>query len=193
MPLILMMVLLIPSVAVRANDEEYFPLAKGNERIAEITTRLPDGTSETAKVHGTVVEAVERDGRTYWRVKNEISGDMQSTWTVLNRRDDSGVYVVFEQFADAKEQRAIVFPLTVGSTWEFNNANKMNRVTVAGFENVTVGNRTYQKCVHLHMESEDGKIYERWSAPNVGEVKAEVTYPNGSKSLMTLKEFKPGK
>jgi hypothetical protein len=188
--MLLMVCLAFPLKALSA-DKDYFRRSKGDVRVFEFVTTLPDGTRHNETIHTTITEAVERDGHTYLREKWE-SSDSVTIRTILCRIDDDGGYTIFESSHDREEHKTMVFPLKVGSHWSFTMGEQVHTSSIVGYETVTVENVTYPNCLHVHLDRYDGHPMDVWYDRNIGFVKSTGSNSKGEPTSLTLKEFKPG-
>lgn len=113
--------------------------------------------------------------------------------TKLVRRDEKGIYSIRGNEKDAQEKLEIPWPLRIGLTWITLVGPATFTNTVVGIESVTIGEKKYDNCYHIHTEAWDGGYLEDyWLAPTVGTVKSEIIYGKGNKLTLPLREFKAG-
>jgi hypothetical protein len=176
-------------------ENEYLPIAVGNEWKMKATLVSPTGELSEGTAHRKVEGTVEKDGKTYFRSRTSIdAGPMKHEYTKLHRKDEKAFYFLDESKEGAAEQVEIVLPLKVGTTWQRTWGSMSLTETVVGIETVTISGKAYENCYHIRVTSPDGSYTEDyWEAPNVGSVKSKAVYGNGGKVTLTLKEFKSGK
>src|SRR5258708_30669077 len=80
----------------RAANDEYFPLASGNEWIMELHIISSNGDKSNGVLHRRIGEAVQHNGKTYFRSHTwlENSRPFAMDYTKLVRRDDAGFYSI---------------------------------------------------------------------------------------------------
>ena len=175
--------------------DDYLPLNEGDEWTMNAIITSPNGTKSTAIARRKVEGKVERDGKNYIRARTWIeTGQAPVEYAKLTRKNETGFYSIDESAKNPKEQVEVILPFKIGQTWKkvFGQWNTTD--TVVGLETVTVNGKTYENCYHLRSETADGAYKEDfWEAPGVGSVKSEIVYGDGSKIVLTLKEFKSGK
>jgi hypothetical protein len=181
-------------VALAVDPAEWFPLAEGCTWTMEARLVSPNGNVTPTTAHRVIEGVVERDGHKYNRVRTWMDLAPKNQVTKLIRLDETGVYTVDENEKGATEQREAVFPLKIGETWKRMSKTSALKDALIGVEPVTVGDSTYDNCLHFRSTSPETKFSEdRWEAPGVGSIKSVMNFPNGAKILLTLREFKPGK
>ncbi len=179
-----------------AEESPYVYLKLGAEWTMDAKLESPKGGALPAIGRRVIEEGVEKDGKKYLRERTwlEVNGKRVGEYTKLVRKDDTGFYTIFEGQEDTVEKREIALPLKVGESWEFTMRDKVVKFTVIGFEAVTLGSKIYENCVHLRSTAAEGKYVEDfWESPSEGSVKSEVSYGDGTKITLTIKEFKAGK
>jgi hypothetical protein len=179
-----------------ADEASYIQLKLGAEWTMDAQLMSAKGSSLPAVGRRVIEEEVEKGGKKYLRERTwmEMDGKKVGEYTKLLRKDGTGLYSIIEGQDDAAEKREIVLPLKVGQSWEFTVRDLVVKCTVIDLETVTIGSKTYENCFHLRSSSADGKYVEDyWEAPVDGSIKSEVTYADGTKIVLTLKEFKAGK
>jgi len=186
---------LLAAYSVAFDQHDYYPSSDGGEWIMNAQVVSPSGAATPATAHRKVEGQVEKDGKTYRRMRTWSDiGSSPKEFLTLFRKDEGGCYTLSEQEKDAVEQTEMIFPIKVGRTWTriFQGVNFT--ATLVGVESVIVGDKTYDECLHIRAVTADGKMTEDyWEAPKVGTVKADMVYPNGVKLILTIREFKPGK
>lgn len=81
-----------------------------------------------------VTERVQRNGKEYLRVSNDLTGGGHAVFTILFRKDQNGVFGIAEQSPGTSEQQIVKFPLKLGASWEVLMGKQNNRFSVIGFE-----------------------------------------------------------
>lgn len=187
-------ILASPITAADLDSAQYFTLQKGDEWIMDTTITLPNGTMLKSTGHLSIEGTVEKNGKTYFRGRTWLDG-LASRFesTRLLRRDADGAYSIEDNESGAKEQVEMMFPIKAGNTWNTEKEGKPRTFTIVGIETITVGDKTYENCVHLRIVSSDGTTNDNWEAPKIGAVKLMDVRSDGTTILMTLTEFKPGK
>lgn len=181
---------LIHGVAISqgAEDKDYAVIVEGSEWTVNVeyfggSVWRPAGTA-----YGEVGTTVRRNEKTYFRVE-EVGGGIARR--LLMRIDAKGWYEINEDDPNAVEQRRVALPLRVGSTWEWERYGKRLKATVVGLESVTIGNKTYEDCYHVRVQSTGEQFFVNyWHAPFVGQVKSVVRKHSGEMIRTTLREFK---
>jgi len=176
-------------------EDEYFPLAVGQEITMTATVVSASGKTSEGVAHQKIEGTVEKDGKTYYRDLVSIDTPaLKGEFAKLLRKDEKAAYSIDDGKEGAVEQIEALFPLKVGATWQHKADTKTMTTTVIGLESIEISGKSYEKCWHLHTTSSDGSYTEdAWEAPALGDVKSEVVFGNGAKIILTLKEFKPGK
>jgi len=176
-------------------DDDYCPLALGQEAISTMTIIYPDGKMIEGILRDTIESEVVRDGKTYFRNRELTEGVPNGlNYTELLRKDEKAKYSIDERTRNAVEQIDDLLPFKVGSTWQHTvNGNRLT-LSVIEQSKVEVSGKTYDNCFRIHVVSADDRTVEDvWRAPHFGVVKVEVAYGNGVQMTVALKEFKPGK
>lgn len=179
-----------------AEDASYIQLKLGAEWTMDAQLTSAKGSTLPAIGRRVIEEGIEKNGKKYLRERTwlEMNGEKAGEYTKLLRKDDTGIYSIFEGQEEAVEKREIALPLKVGESWEFTVRDRVVKCTVIGLETVTIGSKTYENCFHLRSSGADGNYVEDfWEAPVVGSIKSEISYGDGTKVILTLKEFKAGK
>ncbi len=169
----------------RGADDEYFPLAGGREWIMELQVIGPNGKETNGVLHRKIGEAVQHDGKTYFRSHTWLEDGRPFTmdYTKLVRRDDAGFYSIDERDPNRVEKQGGKLPLEVGMTWENKVEGRVLRTAVVSKEDVTMGTSVYKNCFRIRITSEDGEYAEEFlEAPGVGSLKSETkrAMANGS-------------
>ena len=153
----------------------------------------PNGETTKGTGYRERKESVEREGKKYLRTRTWWDGGpFPLDFTKLSRKDARGIYSIGEE-PGAKERVEVPWPLAVGMTWVTIEGTKRFMNTVAALETVTIGEKKYDRCYRVHVESSDGGYIEDfWEAPQIGNVKSEIIYNKGHKITLTLREFKRG-
>jgi len=182
-----------PLLAVEQSD--YEPLSEGCEWIMNSQMVLSNGGITNGTSHRKVEGQVKRDGKIYFRIHVwQERAPSSSETIILARKDEAGYYAVAESEQDSREQMELPNPLTVGQRWRSTVGENSVINTVIGFETVTIGGKSYEKCAHIQAKWFNGSISaDHWEARNVGTVKSEMVRSDGARMTLTLKEFKPGK
>ncbi|HEY1169791.1 MAG TPA: hypothetical protein VGH19_00350 [Verrucomicrobiae bacterium] len=157
-----------------------------------ITT--PDGNELKGTAHRIVKDAVERDGKIYFRMITTLRPDGMPSQSQekLVRRDTKGFHSFNIGVPGAKEEVEVPLPLKVGMTWE-TQFPVLAKHTVLAKETVTVGGKEYADCFKVQTQSKDGQFSEVfWEAPNVGSIKSEFSQ-GPLKFKLTLRDWKHGK
>jgi hypothetical protein len=178
-----------------AEENVYLPIGEGIEWVMDLKVFTPDGRKLEGTGHRKVQGTIERDGKTYHRSKTWSEGiSPDISYTKLCRKDSTGFYMIDERDPNSIEQKEVVLPLKVGSTWETKSDGRVLQNSVVGVETVVAGNKTFENCFHIRVQSADGKqVEDFWEAPQVGCVKSITVYPNGGKIALILREFKAPK
>lgn len=178
-----------------AEQVDYSPHADGHEWVMDGLITYPSGEKESVTGRRKLGGPVVRNGKTYLKSSAAIEGGPnQPPYVNFTRKDDSGLYSVEEEPIDAKEGAEVLFPLKPGLTWRRSFGSQMTTHTVLGLETVTIADKKYEDCFHIRTITDKGDVTEDyWIAPNIGSVKSMITYSNGVKLTLTLREFKPGK
>jgi hypothetical protein len=181
--------------AVAADQDSYIPVRTGTEWVMDAKAESGKGGTLTGTGHRWIEGEVEKDGVKYVRERTNLEfGSIKNEYAQLIRKDASGFYGIPENGKDAVEQKQIAFPLKVGTSWEFTYNGRKHAVTVIALESIKIGDKRYEECFHLRSVTEGGGLTEDfWEAPNMGSIKSEMLYPDGTKITLTLKKFKPGR
>lgn len=178
-----------PGNSVQA-EEDYFPLAVGQERIMTAVHVNLQGTMVEDDFYENITETVVRDGKIYFRCERRSKLPFAP---ILYRKDDNGVYSIEGRGRDVVERIELVFPLKVGATWQQTLRGTIHSTVIIGIEPVEIANTTYKNCYHIR-ETIANLTREFWIAPALGMVKSEAHFDtNGAKATLTLKEFTSGK
>jgi hypothetical protein len=172
----------------------WFPLSEGCSWVMEAKMVAPNGAIVPGVAHRVVEGQVERDGKKYFRVRTwmESSAAAKNVVTKLTRMDATGVYTIEEGEKGATEQREIAFPLMANQSWKRQGGALKD--VILGLETVEIGDNVYENCLHIRTTTPDAKFSENyWVAPNVGNVKSVMSFSNGAKIILTLREFSSGK
>jgi hypothetical protein len=154
----------------------------------------PNGAILPGVAHRVVEGQVERDGKKYYRVRTwmESAAAPKNIVTKLTRMDQTGVYTIEESEKGATEQKEVAFPLMLNQSWKRRGGALKD--TIVAVETVTIGDNSYENCLHIRTTTPDTKFSENyWVAPNVGNVKSVMSFANGAKIILTLREFTPGR
>jgi hypothetical protein len=174
-----------------AGDEEYLRLNEGDEWTMDAVVEGPDGKTKTATLRRRVGEQVERGGKVYRTVRSWSDNGFDER--KLMRKDEKGVYSITLNSGDEGEQVEIILPLKVGQEWTRTWRGGEVKERIEKIETVKIGEKTYERCYHIHSEALDGSFWEDyWEAPGVGWVKS-MAAAGGGKMTLTLREFKAGK
>ena len=176
----------------RAADDNYFPLAIGNEWIMELHIISSNGDKTNGVLHRKIGEAVQHNGKTYFRSHTwlENSRPFAMDYTKLVRRDDAGFYSIDERDPKRVEKQGGKLPLEVGMKWENKVEGGILRTTVMAKEEVTMGTKVYKNCFRIRIASKNEEYVEEFlEAPGVGSLKSEIKRVDG-KWVLTLREFK---
>ena len=192
MRFLLLALLMAPCGCSPSAQDDYFPLAVGNEWVMDNTSVTSDGHRSEGIYHRKIEGVVEKDGRTYFRFRMWQEG-AQSEWnsTKLIRKDEKGVYFMDELNGVTAEQVEFLLQLKVGATWNRTTGGKTLSESVVEMQTIKVSDQTYKDCFHIRGADENG-IYseDQWVGPNIGEVKARHGRP-GLTFTQTLMEFIP--
>ncbi|HEY3899921.1 MAG TPA: hypothetical protein VGM54_14980 [Chthoniobacter sp.] len=193
--LLLIAAVLTCGQALAATDPTiWFPLSEGCSWVMDAKMVAPNGSIVPGIAHRVVEGQVERYGKTYHRVRTwmESTAAAKNVVTKLTRMDATGVYTIEESEKGATEEREVVFPLMANQSWKRRGGALKD--VILGLENITIGDTTYENCLHIRTTTPDAKFSENyWVAPNVGNVKSVMSFANGAKIILTLREFSPGK
>jgi hypothetical protein len=187
-------VAIVGRAAAADPSPSFFPLIDGSEWIMDAKLISPNGNVAPTTAHRLIDGSVQVNGRKYYRMRTWMDlGTAKNVATKLIRKDETGVYTIEQGGKDATEQREVVFPLGIGLTWQRTSHGGTLKDTVIALETVTIGDTIYDNCLHLRTTTPDHKFSESyWEAPEVGSVKSIMTFANGAKIVLTLREFKPG-
>jgi len=174
---------------------EYCPLGEKMEWVMEVKFISPNGNVETTTGHRRLVQKESWGGKDYF---------IEQSWTDRGgggdgvqryiRKDESGVFTYNPNFTDEGQQKIVVLPLVVGSSWTHLDVPIHVKSTVVGTESLAIAGTTYENCFHIHVTWKNGsRTEDYWEAPTVGTVKSEIAYQSGRKEIWTLREFKAGK
>jgi hypothetical protein len=193
--LLLIAVVITCGKAMAATDPTiWFPLNEGCSWVLDAKMVTPSGGIVPGVAHRVVEGQVERDGKKYFRVRTwiESAATAKKVVTKLTRMDETGVYTIEEGEKGATEQREIAFPLMLNQSWKRHGGAMKD--TIVALETVTIGDTSYENCLHIRTTTPDAKFSESyWVAPNVGNVKSMMSFADGSKIILTLREFSPGR
>jgi hypothetical protein len=191
----LMVLSAISALGVDADQSEYIPVKPGSEWTMDVVLTGPTGKVNKAVGRRRIEDVVEKDGRKYVRSRTWMEGGPSPMeYTKLIRKDADGLHTIAEDGKNGKEQTEIPLPMKPGATWKCDARGVTLNETVIGIESVKIGDKTYENCFHIRIESADGMYREDfWEAPKVGGVKSEIAYGSGGKIALTLREFKTGK
>ena len=183
---------LVTAAAGKAAEGEYFPLAEGMEWIMDLQVTSPKGEATNGVLHRKIGEAVQHNGKTYFRSHSWLEGGRPQAmdYTKLVRRDADGFYSIDERDPKRIEKQGGRLPLEVGKKWENKVESGLLQTTVLAREDVTVGTNVYKNCFRLRIASSGGEYVEEYlEAPGVGTLKSEIKGASG-KWILTLREFK---
>lgn len=183
------------STLFSAEQSDYAPHAEGHEWVMDGEITYPNGEKKSVTGRRKVEGSVEYNGKTYLKSSTSLEGGPERPpYVKPTRRHSTGLYSVEENVQDAKEEPEILFPLKEGLTWKRSFGAQMMTHTVLGVETVTIADKKFEECFHIRSLTDKGDVTEDyWIAPNIGSVKSMITYANGVKLTLTLREFKPGK
>ena len=170
----------------------YFPLASGMEWIYGFQVIPLKGDATNGVLHRRIGEAVEHNGKTYFRSHTWLEGGrpFAMDYTKLVRRDDAGFYSIDERDPKRVEKQGGRLPLEVGKKWENKVEGGILQTTIMAKEDVTFGTNVYKNCYRIRIASPGGEYLEEFlEAPNVGSLQSEISRADG-KWIMTLREFK---
>jgi len=177
-----------------AAEAEIEPLANGMEWIMDLQFTSKEGTITNGIFHRKIGKRVELNGKKYFRSHTwlEEGRPFAMDYTKLVRKDSEGYYSIDERDPNRFEKRSAKFPFEVGKSWEVKtDSGSTNRTSVIAKEDVTIGTNSYPGCFRLRIVSLAGNYHEEFlEAPGVGAIKSEIKPGDGSKWLLTLKEFK---
>lgn len=178
-----------------ADPSEYAQLVEGQEWTMDGEIVFPDGKKSEVTGRRKVEGPVEHNGKSYLRTRTWIEGGPKLPPVImLSRKDATGYYSVKADVKDAREETQFLLPLKVGQTWRQISGEYTLTHTVVALESLTIGDKKYEDCFHIRSVSDNGDFTENyWEAPKLGSIKSEMTYGNGVKIILTLREFKPGK
>src|SRR5256712_4435301 len=82
-----------------AAEDVYFPLAQGMEWIMDLQVISPKGDTTNGVLHRKIGEAVEHNGKTYFRSHSWLEGGrpFPMDYTKLVRRDAAGFFSIDER------------------------------------------------------------------------------------------------
>jgi hypothetical protein len=179
------------SASLCAENNDYLPIGEGADWTMDLKMFQPDGKKLEGTGRRKIEGTVERDGKTYFKSKTWSEGVQPFSYEKLIRKDESGFYSIDEREPVPAEQTEVVLPLKVGASWETKMEGRTVQNKVVGIETVNIGDKTYEECFHIRMQTDDESYVEDyWEAPKVGSVKSIIRYPNGFKITLTLREFK---
>jgi hypothetical protein len=164
------------------------------EWIMDLQFTSKDGTVTNGIFHRKIGETVELNGKTYFRSHTwlEESRPFAMDYTKLVRKDAEGYYSIDERDPKRFEKRSAKFPFEVGKSWEVKtDTGSTNRTSVISKEDVTIGTNVYPNCFRLRIISLSGNYQEEFlEAPDVGAIKSEIKPGDGSKWILTLREYR---
>src|SRR4051812_513979 len=101
--------------SARADQGDYFPLASGMEWIMDLQVISPKGDKTNGVLHRKIGEAVEHNGKIYFRSHTWLEGGrpFPIDYTKLVRRDDAGFYSIDERDPKRVEKQGGKLPLEV--------------------------------------------------------------------------------
>ena len=177
-----------------AAQDEFEPLATGMEWIMDLQFTSKEGTITNGIFHRKIGETVQLDGKTYFRSHTwlEEGRPFAMDYTKLVRKDAEGYYSIDERDPKRFEKRSVRFPFEIGKSWEVKtDSGSTNRTSVIAKEDVTIGTNVYHNCFRLRIVSLSGSYQEEFlEGPGVGAIKSEIKPGDGSKWVLTLREFK---
>jgi hypothetical protein len=177
-------------------EDDYFPMVIGSEwtMTAKVDSAASGRTFEYT-FYRSLEGAVERNGKTYYRYRTWTEGLPKNfDSTRLLRKDETAYYYIEDMQKESAEQIEVLLPLKIGTSWQQKLASLKLTSTVVGIEAVEAGGKNYMKCYHLRRMDADAKYTEDiWDAPGIGPVKSETVVADGTKIVLLLNEFKPGK
>ena len=178
--------------SARADEGDYFPLASGMEWIMDLQVTSPKGDKTNGVLHRKIGEAVEHNGKTYFRSHTWLEGGrpFPIDYTKLVRRDDAGFYSIDERDPKRVEKQGGQLPLEVGKKWENKVDGAVLQTVVLAKEDVKWGTNVYKNCFRIRIASAGEEYVEEFlEAPGVGSLKSEIKRADGE-WVMTLREFK---
>jgi hypothetical protein len=187
-------VFFLPTLRAGEANDEYEPLGTGMEWIMDVQMTLPTGIKTNGVYHRKIGEKVEHNGKTYFRSHTWLEEGRPFTmdYTKLVRKDAEGYYSIDERDPKRFEKRSAKFPFEVGKAWEVKtDAATTNRTAVLAKESVTIGTNVYQNCFRLRIVSLSGNYQEEFlEAPSIGAIQSEIKPGDGSKMILTLRQFR---
>jgi hypothetical protein len=187
-----LLLLLLKTSASAEDNDDYSPLKIGDEWIMDVVTKTPKEIKCALIVR--ITHTMDRDGKQYFAQQRITeSKSIAQGMDVFVRKDETGIYSIDQANNHGKEQADIQLPFVVGKEWTRYVGSNEGKETEIGIETIAVGGKTYEKCFHVRVETNDRSFrLDFWQAPNVGQIKAEASIA-GLKSTMTMREFKPAK
>ncbi|MEI9893259.1 MAG: hypothetical protein WDN28_04975 [Chthoniobacter sp.] len=177
-------------VAARAEQDVYNPLAVGLRWDVDVEMKPPSGET----VHGTAVREIigteKVNNYTYFVVQTSFTGlpKMKDT-TMYRRKSARGVFAIAALDPNKLEHLEAVLPLTVGQSWKTTVSGQSITSAVEGLETFKVGDKTYENCVKISYQTNNGAVSGTYyQAPDIGNVQ-ETTTMGGSVFKFTLKKF----
>jgi hypothetical protein len=187
-------VFMLANTPLDAADPDYLMMHLGSKWTYNAEITKSNGTIDKGTVTVENKEAVEHYDIKYLRqLFRWITADPKKS-SQLIRTDATGYFSTPDLEGDYAERTEMILPLKIGSEWEVvlprrNFAN----ASVVGKEKITVNGVSYADCFHIKVKGGETS-YEVWQAAGVGTVKAIFqTLIEEETSVLTLREFKPGK
>ena len=176
-------------------DEDYFPLAVGQERTMAATSVSATGEIFEGLLHRVIEGTVEKSGKTYFRFRTWTDGlPRQIDYLECVRKDEKGYYSIDEKDEAAVEHVDYVLPLKLGASWKRVANSRTTTVTVLAFESIEINGEAYKNCCHLRTTNTATQFTEEiWLAPNLGSIKSLMAFGGAARLSLTLKDFKAGK
>ncbi len=177
------------ALAARGAEDVYNPIAVGLRWEHSVVLTMPDGRTfngtMTREITGTKVIA----GKTYFVSYTRFSGlpGMQP-FTTYRRKAADGIYAINGFDPKKREYLETALPLSVGKTWQAVT-DDTTTITVAAQEDLTVGDRKYEKCFKI-VSSADGLSPSGtyYLAPNIGNIR-DSSKQGGATFEFTLTKF----
>lgn len=180
------------AICVRSSvlaESDYIPLAVGNHWQMSAKRESSIGPSTDSLFHRRLEGTVEKEGKTYFRVRMWSDGPTKGEVTEYVRKDNEGYYTT-RDLDKTPPERELILPLKVGAASERKVLGRTMTITVVGLESVTVSGKTYENCFHIReVVPEEKYTKDTWLAPNVGVVTTVSSFPTSTSSHSITRWF----
>jgi hypothetical protein len=182
--------------ALELGQTEYLPLNVGDEWTMDVMMTSAKGVIQKFKAHRKMMAEVVKDGKTYLCSTTWIEGGplQHQRYDDFYRKDAKGLYSIVKDWKERKEQLEIPLPMKPSNSWKMEKNGIALIGSVVGFETVIIGERIYDKCIHIMTKTADDECRQDfWRFPRMGTVKSEIVYSDGFKITFNLQKFEPGR